>query len=115
MLVIGYMTENGMNWHNDGEGLDNTIVSLSLGGEATIGFRMKAEYHIPKALLPKNIARNNPTRKVVVGSKHWAERVALNDSNGNVDEWEAAKGSIQRLQRCQGKILPGSIDSAEAR
>ena len=97
MLVIGYMTDNGMNWHNDGEdGLGKTIVSLSLGGEATMSFRMKAEHHTPKALLPKNIARYDPRRKVAVGSKHWAERVALNDSYGNVadDEWQAAKEEV---------------------
>lgn len=97
MLVVGYMADNGMNYHDDGEdGLGQTVVSLSLGGEATMTYRMKAEYYAPKELLEKNIAKYDPTGKVIVGSKHWAERVALNDSYGKVDddEWEAAKKQL---------------------
>ena len=97
MLIVGYMADNSMNYHDDGEvGLGKTVVSLSLGGEATMTFRMQSKYYAPNALLEKNIAKYDPRRKVVEGSKHWAERVALNDLHGSVadDEWEAAKKQL---------------------
>ena len=113
MLIVGYMTDNGMNYHHDGEeGLGPTVVSLSLGGEATMTFRMKAGYYNPEALSGKNVAKYDPKRKVVVGSKHWAERAALNESHGNVDddEWEVAKEQLfSDYKTAKGRRTPPEV------
>ena len=97
MLIVAYMAENAMNYHDDGEdGLGKTVITLSLGGEATMSFRMKEKYYFPKEMSEKNTATYDPKSEVVVGSKFWAERVALNDSfeSATDDEWEAAKKKL---------------------
>lgn len=97
MLVCGYMFDNSMRYHDDGEkGLGDTIVALSVGGPADMNWRMKAKYYDPSALNKKNISRYDPKRKVLVGSKLWARRKELNDLYGQVSEedWQVAKKEV---------------------
>ena len=101
LLLVGYMNDNSMGWHDDGEkGLGITVVTLSLGGMATMHFRMKKKYYSPAALANKerNIVRYDPTRDVPVGSKLWEKRKALNQKFGKVpmSAWEKEKRAVFR-------------------
>lgn len=99
LLLCGYMNDNSMGWHDDGEeGLGITVVTLSLGGMATMHFRMKKKYFTPAALANKEqkINRYDPKRNVPVGSKLWEKRTALNAEFGKIPdaEWEKAKREV---------------------
>ena len=78
-------------WHDDGEkDLGPDIASLSLGGAATMTFRMKAKYYLPKNLTPDNY---DPVQK---GSQAWQLREAVNAhfKNGELAEYEAKKKEL---------------------
>ena len=96
LLLVGYMNDNSMGWHDDGEkGLGITVATLSLGGSAMMHFRLKKKYYNPAALANTELRINkyDPKRNVPVGSKLWEKRVALNEKFGKVSdaEWEEAK------------------------
>lgn len=81
-------------WHDDGEkDLGPDIASLSVGGAATMSFRMKSKYFLPKNLTPDNY---NPELPVQKGSQAWQLRITANEhfKAGRMAEYEAAKKDI---------------------
>ena len=88
------MLINKQQWHDDGEkDLGPDIASLSLGGAATMTFRMKSKYYLPKNLTPD---KYNPEIPVQKGSQAWQLRTAVNDlfKAGRVAEYEVAKTDL---------------------
>lgn len=82
---------NNLQYHDDGEkDLGPDIASLSLGGAATMHFRMKAKHWQPKGLTPETY---NPELPVLPGSQAWKQRTKANDlyKAGRVAEYKAAK------------------------
>ena len=82
-------------WHDDGEkDLGPDIASLSLGGAATMSFRMKAKYYLlPKTL---SIETYDPTLPVLKGSQAWRLRETVNEHfrAGRGVEYEEAKKEL---------------------
>ncbi|KAL4797732.1 hypothetical protein BDV19DRAFT_43474 [Aspergillus venezuelensis] len=60
MLVLGYIEDQKMGYHDDGESsLGPTIASLSLGSEAVMTMRMEAKYY-HEFTGKKNLVRDDP-------------------------------------------------------
>ena len=96
MLFVAYMYENLMSFHSDGEkGLGDTIMSLSLGCDAEMNFRMQDKYFNPK-VFSRPITEYDPKRNVPVGSKMWAERKRLNELYGQLSkqDWERMRQGL---------------------
>ena len=83
--------------HDDGEkDLGPDIASLSLGGAATMSFRIKAKHWLAKGLTAANY---NPELPVIRGSQGWKQRIKANDfyKAGRMTEYEAAKKELFKL------------------
>ncbi|KAF6226736.1 hypothetical protein HO173_012339 [Letharia columbiana] len=94
LLCLGYMEKQSIGWHDDGEkDLGPDIASWSLGGAATMGFRMKSKYWKFKE---RNADNYDPELPVRPGSQAWKERIALNElyQAGHMDEYEQAKTAL---------------------
>lgn len=66
MLVVGYRSEGGMGYHDDGEKeLGSTVSTLSLGSEAVMKFRYKGKYHDPPLNFKTDLFK--PEKEVVAG------------------------------------------------
>ena len=88
---------NELKMHDDGEkDLGPDIASVSVGGAATMKFRIKSKYWTAKALTADNY---DPERWVVPGSQAWKTRIAVNDlyEAGRTQEYEAAKNELVGL------------------
>ena len=97
LLCLGYMESQRIGMHDDGEkDLGPDIASLSLGGAATMNFRMKSKHWIAKGLTAENY---NPELLVPPGSQAWEMRIAANDFHkaGLVEEFEAARAKLFRF------------------
>ena len=72
-----------MRFPNDAEtGLGPRVSSLSLGGDASMYFRLQTTYYKPTAMKIANTAQYDPTRHVFPSSLLWEERTALNAKHG---------------------------------
>ena len=84
-----------LKYHDDGEkDLGPTIVSISIGGEATMTIRMKAKYYF--CLTNVTRANHDPrTDNVERGTQLWRERLALKElqraaaARDDDDDWSA--------------------------
>ena len=84
------MLMNKQQWHDDGANdLGPDVASLSLNGAATMTFRMKSKYFLPKDLTPDKYDPELPVQK---GSQAWQLRDAANEylQVGRVTEYKAA-------------------------
>ncbi len=80
--------------HDDGEkDLGPDIASWSLGGAASMDFKIKSKYWIAKGLTPSTY---DPNRWIVPGSQAWKLRLATNAhyQAGRMTEYEAAKKEL---------------------
>ncbi len=112
VLLIGYFAEQGMGvslllinifielslrnqqYHDDGEaGIGKVVVSLSLGGDAVMTWRLKKKYYQPTHMQLKNINKHDATMPVFKGSKFWKER---DDFNQRVSTLDAAEYKIEK-------------------
>ena len=85
---------NKKQWHDDGANdLGPDIASLSLDGAATMTFRMKSKYFLPKDL---TLDKYDPELPVQKGSQAWQLRDAANEhlQAGRVTEYEAVKKEL---------------------
>lgn len=58
------------------------MVSLSLGGDAIMTWRLKKKYYLPEHMKMKNIDTYDPSKPVRKGSKFFKQREALNILHG---------------------------------
>lgn len=80
--------------HDDGEkDLGPDIASVSLGGAASMNFKIKSKYWIAKGL---TAATYDPELWVVPGSHGWKLRIAANElyKAGQMKEYNAAKAEL---------------------
>ena len=101
---------NNLQYHDDGEeDLGPDVASLSLGGAATMQFRMKAKHWQPKGLTPETY---NPELPVLPGSQAWKQRTKANDlyKAGRVAEYEAAKEEIFTEKRKKNASVVLSLE-----
>ncbi len=80
--------------HDDGEkDLGPDIASWSLGGAASMDFKIKSKYWIAKGLTPSTY---DPNRWVVPGSQAWKMRLTTNAhyQAGRMAEYEAGKKEL---------------------
>lgn len=94
VLLKSSTNADEIQWHDDGEkDLGPDIASWSLGGAATMGFRMKSKYWKFKE---RNADNYDPELPVRPGSQAWKERIALNElyQAGHMDEYEQAKTAL---------------------
>jgi len=61
------------------------VVSLSLGGDATMTWRLKKKYYQPKHMQMKNIGKYDAILPVFKGSKFWKERDNFNKVASTLD------------------------------
>ena len=69
--VLGFMQDQGLQWHTDGEGeLGDTVLMLNLGGNAIFKLRLqKAHYSNENAFAPEG--------EVVRGAKNWEKAMKI--------------------------------------
>lgn len=87
------MSDN-LQYHDDGEkDLGPDIASLSLGGAATMSFKMKTKHWLAKGLTSETY---NPELRIIPGSQAWKQRTKANDlyKAGRMAEYEAAKNEL---------------------
>lgn len=90
-------------WHDDGEkDLGPDIASLSLGGAATMNFRLKSKHWMFKERVAKNY---NPQQPVLPGSQAWKIRLAVNElyHAGQMPEYEDAKAQLFKSLNSKGE------------
>lgn len=128
ILVVGYFAEQGMGvsllvmiaiielslrhqkYHDDGEeGLGKIVVSLSLGGDAIMTWRLKKQHYQPKHMQAKNINKYDPTKPVFKGSKFWKERNAFNQAASSLN---AAKYKIEKEKLYKAYKANRSVNSS---
>lgn len=130
VLMIGYFAEQGMGvsllvvitiigpslrnqkYHDDGEeGLGKVVVSLSLGGDAIMTWRLKKEHYQPKHMQLKNINKYDPTKPVFKGSKFWQQRVAFNTraSTLNVAKYKIEKEELYKAYKANRSVNSSSL------
>ena len=83
--------------HDDGEqDLGPDIASLSLGGAATMTFRMKSKHWLAKGL---TAGTYDPETQVWAGSQGWKSRIAANEHYraGRTAEYEEAKSDLLKF------------------
>lgn len=94
MRLIFLSATDDLKMHDDGEkDLGPDIASVSLGGAASMDFRIKAKHWTVKGLTAQNY---DPDLWVLPGSQAWKLRAAANDlyKAGRMDEYEAAKAEV---------------------
>jgi hypothetical protein len=130
VLLIGYFAEQGMGvsllvmiivielslrnqkYHDDGEeGLGKVVVSLSLGGDAVMTWRLKKKYYQPKHMQAKNIDKYNATMPVFKGSKFWKERDAFNEkaSTLNAADYKIEKQKLYKAYKANRSVNSSSL------
>ena len=90
-------------WHDDGEkDLGPDIASLSLGGAATMNFRLKSKHWMFKERVANNY---NPHQQVLPGSQAWNARMNVNElyRAGQMPEYEEAKAQLFKSLNSKGE------------
>lgn len=104
MLCLSTLTDTDKpQWHDDGEkDLGPDIASLSLGGAATMNFRLKSKHWMFKERVAK---KYNPQQPVLPGSQAWKIRLAVNElyHAGQMPEYEDAKAQLFKSLNSKGE------------
>ena len=106
---------NDLQYHDDGEkDLGPDIVSMSLGGAATMNFRIKEKHWQASGLTCQNY---DPEQEVLPGSQAWKMRVAVNDlyKAGETERYERAKEELVEFLNKQKKKNGPVVLSLELR
>ena len=94
LLLDSLIITDKYQWHDDGEkDLGPDIASLSLGGAATMTFRMKAKHWLAKNLSSDNY---DPELPVQTGSQAYQFRNIVNEhyKAGRMAEYERTKAEL---------------------
>ncbi|KAL9077233.1 MAG: hypothetical protein Q9161_000499 [Pseudevernia consocians] len=94
LLCLGYMENQKIGMHDDGEeDLGPDIASWSLGGAASMDFKIKSKHWMAKDLTADTY---NPELWVLPGSQAWKMRIAANAhyKAGRIAEFETAKAEL---------------------
>jgi alkylated DNA repair dioxygenase AlkB len=111
-LVVAYLSEMVMDWHDDGEhGLEDVIVSHSFGATCTMQFAMKAKYYSGrrKSKQPDEVPLT-ACDPHLPGCLKYEQQVGLlqrfKDGELSDDEYRAELTEIVRANKVSSKVSP---------
>ncbi|KAL9605193.1 MAG: hypothetical protein Q9179_001625 [Wetmoreana sp. 5 TL-2023] len=106
VLVLGYLEEQAIGYHDDGEhALGPTIVTFSLGSNATMMIRLKPKYYY--GATGNSAKMYDPTQPIIQGCLAPAYRHYMNQNWGRWNKsTRAAEFQTLKQKRPQGSIPP---------
>ncbi|KAI4104070.1 MAG: hypothetical protein L6R37_003476 [Teloschistes peruensis] len=91
VLILGYFQDQAIGYHDDGEGwLGPTIVTFSLGSNATMTIRMKGKYYL--GATGNNLKTYDPNQEIVEGCVAPEYREYMNE---NWSSWTSKKQTTE--------------------
>ncbi|KAI4243266.1 MAG: hypothetical protein LQ352_007068 [Teloschistes flavicans] len=99
VLILGYFQDQAIGYHDDGEGwLGQTIVTFSLGSNATMTIRMKAKYYY--GATGNNVKTYDPRQPIIDGCVAPTHRQYMNE---NWTRWTKVQQAAEftRLKKMQ--------------
>lgn len=88
------------------------MVSLSLGGDAVMTWRLKKKYYLPKHMQAKKIDKYDATKPVFKGSKLWEERDAFNKKASNLMRVNPAQYQVEKEELYKAYKASRSVNSS---
>ncbi|KAL9586889.1 MAG: hypothetical protein Q9212_000633 [Teloschistes hypoglaucus] len=104
VLILGYFQDQAIGYHDDGEGwLGPTIVTFSLGSNATMTIRMKPKYYL--GTTGNNCMTYDPTQEMIEGCVGPDQRRFMNE---HWDNWTdtVQKAEFTKLKKMRHGVLP---------